>query len=200
MPLIPSAPDLVGSDRPADDGRLIARIAGGDADALGELYDRYGRVVFGVLYRMLASPEAAEEVVQDAFHSVWRQAGSYRKDRGAVRTWLLAISRNAAIDWRRTKGRHLERETALDEAAGLADDSRVEDQVIMNLRAERIRVAVNGLPDEQREVLDLAFWSGLSQTEIAAKTGAPLGTVKSRVRLGMTKLRDRLTNQGSDGR
>ncbi len=200
MPVIPSAPDLVGSDRPADDCRLIARIAGGDADALGELYDRYGRVVFGVLYRMLASPEAAEEVVQDAFHSVWRQAGSYRKDRGAVRTWLLAISRNAAIDWRRTKGRRLERETAIDEAAGFADDSRVEDQVIMNLRAERVRVAVNGLPDEQREVLDLAFWSGLSQTEIAAKTGAPLGTVKSRVRLGMTKLRDRLTNEGSDGR
>ena len=197
MPVIPTAPDLVGSDRPADDGRLIARIAKGDPDALGELYDRYGRVVFGVLYRMLASPEAAEEVVQDAFHSVWRQAGSYRTERGSVRTWLLAISRNAAIDWRRTKGRRVERETAIDEAAGLTDDARVDDQVITSLRAERVRAAVNGLPDEQREVLDLAFWSGLSQTEIAEKTGTPLGTVKSRVRLGMTKLRDRLGDENA---
>ena len=197
MLVIPTAPDLVGSDRPADDGRLIARIAKGDPDALGELYDRYGRVVFGVLYRMLASPEAAEEVVQDAFHSVWRQAGSYRTERGSVRTWLLAISRNAAIDWRRTKGRRVERETAIDQAAGLTDDARVDDQVITSLRAERVRAAVNGLPDEQREVLDLAFWSGLSQTEIAEKTGTPLGTVKSRVRLGMTKLRDRLGDEGA---
>jgi RNA polymerase sigma-70 factor (ECF subfamily) len=200
MPVIPSAPDLVGSDRPADDGRLIARIAKGDPEALGELYDRYGRVVFGVLYRMLASPEAAEEVVQDAFHSVWRQAGSYRTERGSVRTWLLAISRNAAIDWRRTKGRRVDRETAIDEAAGLTDETRVDEQVITSLRAERVRAAVNGLPAEQREVLDLAFWSGLSQTEIAQKTGTPLGTVKSRVRLGMTKLRDRLSDEGADPR
>ncbi|MDP9265855.1 MAG: sigma-70 family RNA polymerase sigma factor [Chloroflexota bacterium] len=200
MPVIPSTSDLVGSDRPADDGRLIARIAGGDADALGELYDRHGRVVFGVLYRMLASPEAAEEVVQDAFHSVWRQAGSYRTERGAVRTWLLAIARNAAIDWRRTKGRRLDREAAIDEAGSLTDDSRVDDQVITSLRAERVRIALSGLPAEQREVLGLAFWSGLSQTEIAARTGTPLGTVKSRVRLGMTKLRDRLSDEGSESR
>jgi len=167
----------------------MSRVAGGDADALGELYDHYGRVVFGVIYRMLGSPESAEEVAQNAFHSVWRQAAAYRPERGSVRTWLLAIARNAAIDWRRSKANRMSRETVIDESLALVDDVRVEDRVITNLRAQRVRAAVASLPQEQREVLSLAFWSGLSQTEIARRTGAPLGTVKSRVRLGMARLR-----------
>ena len=170
----------------------MSRVAGGDADALGELYDQYGRVVFGVIYRMLGSPESAEEVAQNAFHSVWRQATAYRPERGSVRTWLLAIARNAAIDWRRSKANRTARETVIDESFALVDDLRVEDRVITNLRAQRVRAAVASLPQEQREVLSLAFWSGLSQTEIAKRTGAPLGTVKSRVRLGMARLRERL--------
>ncbi len=173
----------------------MSRVAGGDADALGELYDRYGRVVFGVIYRMLGSPESAEEVVQNAFHSVWRQATAYRPERGSVRTWLLAIARNAAIDWRRSKGNRIDRETVIDESLSLVDDLRVEDRVIAGLRAQRVRAAVASLPSEQREVLSLAFWSGLSQTEIAKRTGAPLGTVKSRVRLGMARLRERLEEE-----
>jgi RNA polymerase sigma-70 factor, ECF subfamily len=184
--------DVVTGDKAGDDGALVARIARGDPAALGELYDRYGRAVFGVLYRMLGAPEPAEEVAQDAFHAVWRRAGTYRADRGSVRTWLLAIARNAAIDWRRTKGKRVEREAAIDEAAELIEEIRVDDRVIASLRAERVRAAVASLPDEQRVVLGLAFWSGLSQSEIAERTGAPLGTVKSRVRLGMSKLRERL--------
>ncbi len=168
----------------------MSRVAGGDADALGELYDHYGRVVFGLIYRMLGSPESAEEVAQNAFHSVWRQAGAYRPERGSVRTWLLAIARNAAIDWRRSKGNRTSRETAIDDTLMLVDERRVEDTVIASLRAQRVRAAVASLPREQREVLSLAFWSGLSQTEIATRTGAPLGTVKSRVRLGMARLRE----------
>ncbi|MBI3522657.1 MAG: sigma-70 family RNA polymerase sigma factor [Chloroflexi bacterium] len=193
-----STPDVVSRDKAAAglvDVGLIGRIAAGDAEALGELYDRYGRVVFGVLYRMLGSPEVAEEVTQDAFHSVWRQAGSYRPERGAVRTWLLAIGRNAAIDWRRTRGKRTEREAVIDEAAELFEELRVEDRVLASLRAERIRAAVGTLPVEQRQVLALAFWGGLSQSEIAERTGTPLGTVKSRVRLGMTKLRERLAGE-----
>ncbi len=177
--------------------RCLTRIAGGDPDALGDLYDRYGRVVFGLLYRMLGSPEAAEEVTQDAFHSVWRRARTYHAERGSVRAWLLAIARNAAIDWRRTKGKRLEREAAIDEAVTLADEIRVEDRVITALGAERVRAAVATLPPEQREALSLAFWSGLTQTEIAARTAAPLGTVKSRLRLGMAKLRERLVGMGT---
>ncbi|MGH2473451.1 MAG: sigma-70 family RNA polymerase sigma factor [Candidatus Limnocylindria bacterium] len=172
----------------------MSRVARGDADALGELYDRYGRIVFGVLYRMLGSPESAEEVAQNAFHSVWRQAGGYRPERGSVRTWLLAIARNAAIDWRRSKGNRTARTTAIDDAVVLIDDMLVEERVIASLRAQRVRAAVAALPREQREVLSLAFWSGLSQTEIASRTGAPLGTVKSRVRLGMARLRESLAD------
>ena len=168
------------------------RIARGDAAALGELYDRYGRTVFGVLYRTLGAAEPAEEVAQDAFHAVWRRASTYRAERGSVRTWLLAIARNAAIDWRRTKGRRVEREAVIDEAAELVEEIRVDERVIASLRAERVRAAVSALPPEQRTALSLAFWSGLSQSEIAERTGTPLGTVKSRVRLGMNKLRERL--------
>jgi RNA polymerase sigma-70 factor, ECF subfamily len=187
--------DLVASDKASEDKRLMSRVAGGDADALGELYDRYGRVVFGVIYRMLGSPESAEEVAQNAFHSVWRQAAAYRPERGSVRTWLLAISRNAAIDWRRSKANRMDRETVMDESLQLVDDLRVEDNVIAGLRAARVRAAVASLPQEQREVLSLAFWSGLSQTEIAERIGAPLGTVKSRVRLGMARLREWLEEE-----
>jgi RNA polymerase sigma-70 factor (ECF subfamily) len=188
-----SADDLVATDTAGEDQRLMSRVARGDADALGELYDRYGRLVFGVVYRMLGSPESAEEVAQNAFHSVWRQAGGYRPARGSVRTWLLAIARNAAIDWRRSKGhRRMARDTAIEDAPALVDDMQVEERVIATLRAQRVRAAVAALPTEQREVLSLAFWSGLSQTEIASRTGAPLGTVKSRVRLGMARLRESL--------
>lgn len=191
-------PDLVVDGNAGGDGLLVARIARGDTRALGELYDQYGRTVFGVLYRLLGAPEPAEEVAQDAFHAVWRRAATYQPDRGSVRTWLLAIARNAAIDWRRTKGKRIEREAAIDEAMQLVEDTRVEDRVIASLSAERVRAAVATLPDEQRVVLSLAFWSGLSQSEIAARTGTPLGTVKSRVRLGLSKLRDRLQLESED--
>lgn len=173
----------------------MSRVAGGDADALGELYDRYGRVVFGVIYRMLGSPESAEEVAQNAFHSVWRQAAAYRTERGSVRAWLLAIARNAAIDWRRSRANRGDRDVVIDESLQLVDERRVEESVIAGLRAERVRAAVASLPVEQREVLSLAFWAGLSQTEIATRTGAPLGTVKSRVRLGMARLREWLEEE-----
>jgi len=181
----------------SEDSRWLRRIADGDADALGALYDRYGRVVFGVLYQMIGSPEAAEEVAQDAFHAVWRRARTYRADRGSVRVWLLAIARNAAIDWLRTKGKRLEREATIDEAVGVVEDVTVEDRVITTLGAERVRAAVASLPAEQREAVSLAFWSGLSQSEIAARTSVPLGTVKTRVRLGMAKLRERLVGTGT---
>ena len=174
---------------------LVGRIARGDAEALGELYDRYGRVAFGMLYRMLPSPEAAEEVSLDAFHAVWQRADSYKPERGPVRTWLLAICRNAAIDWRRTRGKRAEREVSINTAGELLAEGKVDERVVDALRAERVREAVAALPAEQRDVLSLAFWGGYSQSEIAARTNTPLGTVKSRVRLGMTKLRERLVDE-----
>lgn len=186
--------DLVGNDSPAQDRALLERIASGDAKALGDLYDRYGRPLFGMLYRMLPSPEAAEEVVQDVFHSVWREARSYRSERGTVRGWLLRIGRNAAIDWRRTKGRRLEREVALDDAAARSDPV-AEEAMERVLRSDRVGAALASLPSEQREVLVLAFYRGLTQAEIAARTGAPLGTVKGRARLAMARLRSELAGE-----
>jgi RNA polymerase sigma-70 factor (ECF subfamily) len=191
-----TTPEYARSAHAGEDGQWLGQVARGDADALGALYDRYGRVVFGVLYQMLGSPEAAEEVTQDAFHAVWRRAHTYRAERGSVRVWLLAITRNAAIDWRRTKGKRLERDATIDEAAALVEETALEDRVITSLGAERVRAAVAALPPEQRLVLSLAFWSGLSQSEIAARTSVPLGTVKTRVRLGMAKLRERLVETG----
>ena len=182
----------VRGDREDDDAALLARLVTGEADALAELYDRYGRTVVAVLYRMLPTPEAAEEVCQDAFHQVWRAAASYRGDRGAVRTWLLAIARNAAIDWRRTRGKRLERESALDDAAAMTSPGSVEEVVQLRLEAQRMRALVSELPMGQRQCLELAYWGGLSQTEIALRTGMPLGTVKSRIRLGMESLRSSL--------
>lgn len=174
------------------DRQLMARVATGDSAAFGQLYDRHGRTVFGVLFRMLGVPEVAEEVTQDTFHAASARAATYSCARGSVRTWLLAIARNRAIDWRRTKGKRTEREAAIDAAATLIEHRRVDDVVIAGIQAERVRAEVAALPEEQRIALSLAFWSGLSQSEIATRTGTPLGTVKSRVRLGMTKLRDRL--------
>ena len=177
---------------------LIRRMTEGDAEALGALYDLYGRVVFAVIYRMVALPEVAEEVTQDVFHVVWRRAQSYDAARGAVRSWLLTIARNAAIDWRRANSARGARERALRDAVELVDELRVDERVSLRLRDERVRSAVLALPAEQRQVLDLAFWSGLSQSEIAQRTGIPLGTVKSRVRLAMAKLRDGLVAERSE--
>ena len=176
--------------RDDNDSLLVERMIQRDADALAELYDRYGRVVFGILHQMLPGPEAAEEVCQDVFHRFWRAAATYRGDRGAVRTWLLAIARNAAIDWRRTRGKRSEREAELgDEALSLPAPRSVEDLVGERMRAERMRALVADLPAEQRRCVELAFWGGLSQSEIALQTATPLGTVKSRIRLAMEKLR-----------
>ena len=186
--------NLVPEVEKGDDERCIARIAAGDAGALGELYDRYARVIFGVVYRIVESPEAAEEVAQDVFHAVWRRAGTYSRDRGSFKSWLFSISRNAAIDWRRTNGRHVADEPS-SEGMELVADMNIEDRVLVNARAEGIRLAVAALPPETRQALALAYWMGLSQSEIARRTGVPLGTVKSRIRSGMQKLRARLSGE-----
>ena len=181
---------------PEDDLTLMGRMVVRDAAALAELYDRYSRTIFGMLHHRLPSPEAAEEVCADAFHRAWRAAASYRVDRGSVRTWLFTIARNAAIDWQRTQGKRFDRDAPLEAARDQVSDDQVEDQVVASDRARSVRAAVAGLPKEQRVCIELAMWSGLTQTEIALRTGAPVGTVKSRVRLGMAKLRESLVEVG----
>ena len=189
-----SRPSLVPTDEAELDRALVARCASGDADALGLLYDRYGRVVFGVLHGLLPSPDAAEEVVQDAFHAVWRRARDYDTAKGSVRTWLLAIARNAAIDWLRTRGKRSERERPLEDAGERADPFAAE-FVERAVRSDRVRAALAALPAEQREVIVLAYYLGYTQDEIARRTKAPVGTVKGRARLAMLKLRDTLAEE-----
>ena len=188
LPVVSGEPETRSRTR-FEDTVLLNRIALRDAAALAELYDRYGQTIFGLLYRMLPDPGAAEEVCQDAFLRAWRAAETYNGSRGPTRTWLLSIARNAAIDWRRTRGKRLERETALEHASILSAAGSVEETVHRRLEAERLRTLLAALPAEQRHCLELAYWGGLTQTEIAERTGTPLGTVKNRVRLGLQRLR-----------
>lgn len=177
----------------SDDAELISRIAGGEAHACELLYDRYSGLAYGLAYRMLGTPQAAEDVVQEAFLSLWRHPHSYQPDRGSVRSWLLTIVRNRCIDLirhgklRDDSSVDFEAVTAL-----LADTHDTWDEVTRNLDARRLRQALATLPSEQRQVLLLAYFKGLTQDEIAQRLGLPLGTVKGRARMALQKLRKQL--------
>jgi len=177
-----------------DDRALLEQIAGGDTVALGFLYDRYGSTAFGLAMRVLHDPGVAEEVVQDAFLNAWRRAGSYRPDRGEPRTWLLSIVHHRAIDRvRGASGRRSELDLA--DAPELADRADVWREAWAGIERETILRALAGLPEEQREAIELAFFGGLTHAEVAERLGEPLGTVKGRIRLGLTKLRTVLQGQ-----
>lgn len=170
------------------DGELLARIAARDDSALGVLYDRYGGLAFGLAYRVLRDRGQAEDIVQEAFLSVWRRAATFDARKGSARGWLMSIVHNAAIDRRRGRFRHQQDEVDIeDHAWRLADDDVWED-VSRRLDREQVRQALAQIPNEQRETLELAYFGGLTQAEIAEQTGEPLGTVKSRARLGLRRL------------
>lgn len=177
------------------ESELMARLRSGDDAALGELYDRYSGPAFALALRMLGERGVAEDVVQEAFLSVWRRASTFDTERGSVRAWLLSIVRNAAID--RTRGRNRQRQgdVALDDVAYRLAADDVWSEVAQRLERERVRAALRELPAEQRETLELAYFGGMTQAEIAARTGEPLGTVKSRARLGLRRL-ERLLRAG----
>jgi RNA polymerase sigma-70 factor (ECF subfamily) len=180
--------------RNLDDEDVLARVQGRDDDALAELYDRYGRLAFGLAFRILGERGAAEDAVQEAYLAVWRRAGSYRPDRGSVRGWLMSIVHNASIDRRRGRFKREQTDVALDDLA-FKLETDAEDTfaaVADGIVAEQVRRAMAGLPDEQRQAIELAYFGGLTQQEIAIRTGTPLGTVKSRLRLGLDKLRGQL--------
>jgi RNA polymerase sigma-70 factor (ECF subfamily) len=180
---------------PTDDA-LLAAIARGDAEALGQFYDRYARLAIAVAFRVLGEHGAAEDTVQEAFLAVWRRIDSFDASRGTARSWLLTIVRNGAVDRRR--GRHaraLQDATLDDVAFRLAtDDEETFELVASSVEAERVREALSTLPTEQRETIELAYFGGLTHQEIAERTGAPLGTIKGRMRLGLHKLRGNLSD------
>jgi RNA polymerase sigma-70 factor (ECF subfamily) len=171
---------------------MIREIAGGDGQALAALYDATSRTVYGLLLRILSDPSAAEEVLLDVYSQVWRRAGSYSPERGKPLAWLTTIARSRAID-RVRRGRQEQQLTApLDEAARAAEGESVEEGVRAGEVRAVLRAALERLAPEQREVIELAYYGGMSHSEIAAARGLPLGTVKTRTRLGMMRLREML--------
>ncbi len=177
-----------------DDEAIILAIQRRDHTALATLYDHYGGLAFGVAYRILGERGVAEDVVQDAFLAVWRRAESFQAGRGTLRSWLMTIIHNGAIDRRRGRHRreleHVDLDTVHYRLQTDAEDTFA--TVAERLDAEHVREAIRGLPGEQREAIELAYFSGLTHQEIAEQTGTPLGTVKSRLRLGLHKLRREL--------
>ncbi len=175
------------------DEDLLTALAEQDASALEELYDRYGRLAFSLAVRIIGSPETAEEIVQEAFLSIWRGATTYQTGRGAVRTWLMSITHHRAIDAVRRRASRVQT-APIDDRMQFVGDQDVWLDVSRTLTREEVRSALTVLPDEQRESIELAYLGGLSYPEIAARLDLPLGTVKSRLRLGLQKLRGLLEN------
>jgi len=173
------------------DSALVERIMAGDEGALSALYDRYSGMLYAMLLRILNDTGAAEEVLQDLFLQLWRGAARFDSSRGSLPGWLLVIGRNRALS--RLRGRQ-RREFVPDETEGfslsdLPSSEDLESDAARMQLMQRLRGALAALPAEQREAVELAYFEGMTQTEIAARTGSPLGTVKSRVRAAMQSLK-----------
>jgi RNA polymerase sigma-70 factor (ECF subfamily) len=189
-------PDTAPRPAPPADGDLVARAAGGDERAVGQLYDRYGAVLYAVAYRIVGQAADAEEVVLEAFAQAWRDAPRFEAGRGSVAGWLTMIARSRALDLVRARSRR-DRITATAAAdrpdVPLAmgnyrpDPARAVDH---DERRRQVQQALETLSPPQRQAIELAYFEGLSQSEIAERLREPLGTVKTRVRLGMQKLRE----------
>ena len=180
-----SQPDLQ-----IDDETLLGLIKSQDEGALSSLYDRYSRLLFGIALRITGDTGTAEEVMQDVFHAVWARAGQFRPSAGSVQTWLGAITRNRAIDEVRSRW-HRARLAELP-CDGMPDLQAAVERGWEHLAALRadLRAALAGLPLPQRQVIELAYYGGLTSSEIASRLGESVGTIKSRLRLGLEKLRE----------
>jgi RNA polymerase sigma-70 factor (ECF subfamily) len=179
----------VAIDDPAvSDDALVARLLNRDEDALAILYDRHGRAAFTLARHILRASEPAEEVVQEAFLTLWRRAETYRPERGAVRNWLLRVVRNRAIDVLRARSQEGPIAPSVEDLPLVAVDDP-EGETIRAVEGRVVREALAELPPEQREVVELAYFGGLAYPEVATRMAIPLGTVKSRMRLAIERLR-----------
>ncbi len=182
------------SDIAADDavdqvGLLLRAIAAGDRDAFAELYDSLAPRVFGLILRVLVDRAQSEEVLQEVFLEVWQSAERFVPNRGQGRSWLLTIAHRRAIDRVRASQASTERDIRVGIRDFATDREGVAEQVELKMESERVAVALRQLTEAQREAILLAYFGGLSQSEIADRIGAPLGTVKTRIRDGLTRLR-----------
>lgn len=171
------------------DEDLMGLVEGGDSGAFAGLYDRHGRAAYSLAYRMAGERQAAEDLVQDAFLDVWRAARSYRADRGSVRTWVLSIVHNRGIDQLRSAASRRRVQDRVEATASIAQPSEAFSEAWRNSQRSQVHEALKVLPAEQLQVLELAYFSGYTHTEIADLLGLPLGTVKGRMRLGLKKIR-----------
>jgi RNA polymerase sigma-70 factor, ECF subfamily len=178
-----------------EDLELLAHIGNKDREALASLYDRYGRRVFALAVRVLNDPVSSEEVTQDVFMSVWRRGATYTSKKGKFTTWLFSIAHNRTIDELRKRRRDRSRQNDdIDDHLNIkSDDVSPADAAVAQSEYAKIRAALELLPEEQKNVVELSYFKGLTQTEIAEKTGQPLGTVKTRMRLALKKLRKTLS-------
>ena len=177
----------------AEDKRLMECISNGDKNALESLYSRYSRPVYSLAMKMLRDPFSAEEVTQDTFFNVWRRAGSYKSNRGKVTSWLFSIAHNRTIDELRKRRREYNRVLYDVDLSNRPTESRADDPteyVYVRFEGTRLKSALMTLRPEQRDVVTLAYFGGLTHSEISRELDQPLGTVKTRMRLAMKKLRE----------
>ena len=185
----PARPDIPPSATDAADRAAIARCAAGELHALEELYDRYRTMAYSIALRMTSDSGMAEDVVQDAFLGAWRNAGRYMDGRGTVKTWLLSIVHHRAVDAIRRRRPTVELPAAEEPPPSALTLPDIWPDVAAGLDRETVLDALDALTDVQREAIELAYFGGLTQQEIAARTSTPLGTVKSRIRLGLLAMR-----------
>jgi RNA polymerase sigma-70 factor (ECF subfamily) len=190
-------------DRAGEDEALIARLAAGDRAALDLLYDRYAGPVYALVLRIIADRQAAEDLLQEVFLRVWQRAATYQANRGRPLTWVLGIAHNLAIDEvrrrrRRPQGVEERDDATVDNllAAMPSEEPGPAEQAWERLCRAQISAALQQLPPAQRAIIELAYFEGYTQSQMAERLGEPLGTVKTRLRLGMQKLRDLLQGQG----
>ena len=181
------------------DTELVHRVSLGDTAALEALYNRYARVVYSFAMRIVGDPMLAEEVLQEVFVRTWRQADRFQRSRGNFGSWLLSITHNLAIDEIRKRQRRPQKSDSVDVSDalfGLVDEAtNVEEAAQAGALRVRVKTALLVLPEAQREAIELAFFSGMSQREISSHLDVPLGTIKTRMRLGLKKLRQELETE-----
>jgi RNA polymerase sigma-70 factor (ECF subfamily) len=172
------------------DEELISLVGAGNAGAFAALYDRHGRAAYSLSYRMTGGKQAAEDLAQDAFLKVWRSAGTYRAQRGGVKTWILSVVHNRGVDLLRSSASRRRTREEAEAETPRSQPSEAFSEAWGNHRRDRLREALRDIPRGQREAVTLVHFSGLTQTEVSERLRMPLGTVKGRVRLGLRKLRE----------
>lgn len=175
------------ADDPVD---LIRQIARGDRQAFGIFYDRYASLVFTFAMRILRDRSAAEDILQEVFLQAWREAGSYDQDRGSPEAWIITMSRSRGIDKLRSIRRRERSFVSIEDPSGAEYEGKVESGAMASEARLMVNSALAQLPEAQRKVLEMAYFDGLTQSEIAARLKEPLGTVKTRMRTGMERLRE----------